>query len=352
MEDFENNNLKEIMLTEVVEPPKNSSFSHQEPQNTSDTEESLQDLPDELDILFNSDENPHTPIHNTNIDELIQDALSSEEDSVNIQTLFNDSSTSPIATSLQTPSQSQQQSIESHENNDSIHLALNKLDNLDAMIDTIIAVPPAIDPALVEKVETLDQRVTALETPPSEIKGEYSLQDVYERVLHLEGQYSSTIITINEIQDHLHALLSIPKKVIDIEKYLDSFSPPKPSMENSSPSLFLLEERIHSLESSLESIQHRLSILDKLQAKFDEYDSIFISLQQTSPLSSSEEAFTIKLQQLEQTVEQILEKQLLLEQSTSIQAIQEALLPSIEKEAILAASKIIKEELQTILMWK
>lgn len=347
MEDCEGTMSKEIVLTEVVEPPKDFSQQHDESKKDVEDIQTLQELPDELDVLFDTSESSLTsPAEEPDIDALIQDTLS-DDTPLETTSLFEDT---PNTTLPETISEESTQSSEEHETTKS---ALDKLDNLDAMIDTMMSAPSTVESTLVEKIEALDQRIAVLESSPAELKGEFSLQDVYERTIHLEGQFSILQTTISEIQDHLQALLSLPKKVNDIEKQIEPLLISPPSPEEHVSAIEQIEQRIEKFESSIGEMQQSLDSFHSIQNRLDTFESqLSSSLEKETSSSQFESTILGKLEQLEHTVDSILEKQRTIEESTSIQAIHEALLPSIEKEAILAASRIIKEELQTILTWK
>lgn len=361
MEHLEDKSSKEIVLTEVIEPPKDSSFSSHT-QSTPTTEGIQVDLPDELDILFDEEDKSGKAIEDAHVDAVIQEALT-PEDSIDVSDLMSDEPSQPDTTeepqteSIQVSSNPMQnvdlqllKHAKTTSSEDSAHSALDKLDNLDAMIDTMITVPSSTDSTLVEKIEALAERVSILESTPPTLKGEFSLQDVYERTIYLEGQYTALSNTVNEIQDHLHALLPIPKKINDIEKQIEPLS--HTTLEEHSLTVEAIEQRVQKLESSAGEIQQSLDSLQDIHSQFNDFQSQITSLEKHIPSSEFEGVITTKLEQLEQTVDTILAKQLAFEESTSIQAIHDALLPSIEKEAILAASRIIKEELQSILTWK
>lgn len=363
MEDF-GTNTKEIVLTEVVEPPKDTSLAsgndaHEHITTAIDAKEPHGDF-HEIDVLFDEEQSTTNIIADEDVDTVIQDVLADNTSDIDVQSLFEENTAVDISNTNITENTIEEldtQPIQDIDATPSTDDALNKLDNLDAMIDTMISTSAPADSTIIETVEALSKRVEDLENVPKE--EEFSLTTLHERIVILEGQYTALQNSINEIQDHLESLLSLPKKINDIDKELEILSSTSPTaQEEYTTAIQSIDERIQHLHTSIEQTTQSLEIVSLLEQRSGAMEEQLNSLleQCTSPTHNNDAMIladiTSKLQQLEFTVEQIVRKQHIFEEQTSLQALHNALLPSIEKEAILAASRIIKEELQSILRWK
>lgn len=372
VQESQNTDIKEIVLTEVIEPPKNSSFSkhissnpplEQESHNTQ-TPASANNI-DELNVLFDTDPNSLEFDDSTTFDSIITQALSDTEIKKNIKiedsfdieqyNTNSDLDDTPLTSSNNQTTDTTQES--KHDEN--ITATFDKLDNLDAMIDTMMSAP-APTPVPAQNIDNndaflaLSKKVDSLESTMNTLtlnEDQTQIQDFLDRIIYLEGQIPLLQNSLDEMGNHLQTLLTMPKRINDVEKLIESMKETNsPVNEDYIHEITLIKEKLSSLDASLEhtSEQFQAFSLNEVEKKVTSILEKQNNEANTS-LHTTITTITTKLEQLEHTIDSLLKKQQETISSESVQALHNALLPSIEKEAAIAASRIIKEELQNLL---
>ncbi|MGL4722437.1 MAG: hypothetical protein ACRCV3_04010 [Desulfovibrionaceae bacterium] len=279
---------------------------------------------------------------------------------------------------------------------------LEKLDSLDAMVSSMITGSPLLSDvkdtlmdtvsAITDTVlEDLRSRIEYIEVhcDMSQKSSEFSLEDTVvveqiktifsrefdEKYAELDNKIALLSPRLDEVENHLQTLLVLSKRVNTLESSLDTAVS---KIDNTSDgSVGIIEEQMKDLVLRVDSMEETKDALSMLNQRFQKLEDVtkeykngdlvkleahcaeledkigglvlFVENIQKEKVNDAMSIFGERIARLEVNIELLAKEKAENSVQNIRKDIEDSLRKSIEKEATMAASKIIREELQALL---